>query len=294
MPRRPRLHLPGGFYHVILRGNGRQAIFFDQRDRLVWQALLTQGLARYNHRLHAYCWMTNHVHMAIQAGANAISMCMCFLASRYARFQNRKRDKSGHLFERRYKAILVQRNEYLLELVRYIHMNPVRARMVSDPGDYRWSSHLSYLRHNGDDWLTIDLVMRMFGTTRRDSRLAFSNFMGSPTIASILRQLRGGSDSDERALGDEAWIETVSPAAVNASPFKNTDDLVTAFCSRYGVTEAELASTSRSRRNSEIRARLAIAATEQRLASVTEIARRFGRAHSGLSRAMTRLREKRH
>ena len=85
MSRQPRLHLPGGFYHVILRGNGRQPIFFDNQDRDRWQEILQKALTRYRHRLHAYCWMTNHVHMAIQAGAEPLADFMRILASRYAK-----------------------------------------------------------------------------------------------------------------------------------------------------------------------------------------------------------------
>ena len=108
MPRKPRIHLPGGFYHIILRGNARQDIYFDSADRIAWQALLEKGLDRYEHRVHAYCWMTNHVHMALQAGAEPLARFMTYLASNYARRINCRKRRSGHLFERRYRAILVQ------------------------------------------------------------------------------------------------------------------------------------------------------------------------------------------
>jgi putative transposase len=91
------------------------------------------GLRRYGHRLHAYCWMTNHVHLAIQAGVDSLSRFMNFTASGYARATNRKLGRCGHLFERRYRAILVQEDSYLKELVRYIHCNPVRAGIVDEP-----------------------------------------------------------------------------------------------------------------------------------------------------------------
>lgn len=292
MARRPRLHLSGGFYHVILRGNGRQAIFFDCSDRLTWQSIVEQGLARYEHRLHAYCWMTNHVHMAIQAGIDPIASLMCFVASRYARYLNRKNSRSGHLFERRYKAILVQQNEYLLELIRYIHLNPVRAGMVADPIDYRWSSHSAYLHSKHVKWLSTEFIAAMLGSTRRSSCLAYAAFMRVPISKSVLQLLRSGDDSDDRVLGKKDWIETVVPNVGVSRANTNIDDLVDGYCRRHRVTEAALASASRSRKNSEIRARIAIAATEQRLATVTEIAKRFGRAHSGLSRAMNRLRDK--
>lgn len=171
-------------------------------------------------------------------------------------------------------------------------MNPMRARMVSELGKYRWSSHHSYLQNDRAEWLSTETIANMFGSTQRESRLAYSKFMSLPTSASMIQLLRGGNESDERLLGEDAWRETVASGVVQAPKFKDIDDLIKEFCNRHSITEAELASTSRSRKNSEFRARLAIEATEQLLATVTEIARRFGRAHSGLSRAMTRLRDR--
>lgn len=100
VPRKPRLHVPGGFYHVIARGNDRQDIFLDDDDRLRWEQLLREGLDRHGHRIHAYCWMTNHVHVAIQAGKKPLARFMGSLLSRYAKEFNRKTGRSGHVFER--------------------------------------------------------------------------------------------------------------------------------------------------------------------------------------------------
>ena len=290
MPRRPRLHLPGGFYHVILRGNGRQAIFFDNKDRDRWQKILHEGLTRYQHRLHAYCWMTNHVHMAIQVGAEPLAGFMRFLASRYARFLNRKNQRPGHLFERRYRAILVQNDEHLKELLRYIHLNPVRARMAADPADYRWSSHNAYLRVTDSNWLTVDYLAGMFGMGQQSARLAYIEFMSDQPSDATLCLLRNGIPDDERLLGDDAWIHSVLGRSNETIKYRNLDDVVNDACQRHHVTEALLASRSRSRRHSTIRAEIALTATEHGCATVTEVAQRFGRAHSGLSRAMNRLR----
>ncbi len=291
MPRRPRLHLPGGFYHAILRGNGRQAIFFDCEDRDLWQNILQAGLARYRHRLHAYCWMTNHVHMLIQVGVEPLAGFMRFLASRYARFLNQKNQRSGHLFERRYRAILVQNDEYLKELLRYIHLNPVRARMVADAADYQWSSHNAYLRLTNTDWLTVDYLAAMFGVGAQIARTAYVKFMAGQPSDATLRLLRNGVPDDERVLGDDEWIHSVLDKSDAAIQYRNLDDIVHDTCRRHDVTETMLASRSRSRRHSAIRVEIALAATEHGMATVTEVARRFGRAHSGLSRAMNRLRD---
>jgi REP element-mobilizing transposase RayT len=147
--------VPGGLYHVILRGNGRQTIFFDADDRRRWESLIEEGVSRYAHRIHAYCWMTNHVHLAIQCHDIPLSKFMGFVASRYARSTNKKINRSGHLFERRHRAILVQADSYLKELIRYIHQNPLRAGMVDDLTDYQWSSHLAYLQGKQPNWLTL-------------------------------------------------------------------------------------------------------------------------------------------
>lgn len=292
MPRRPRLHLPGGFYHVILRGNGRQAIFFDNEDRDRWEIILQEALGRYRHRLHAYCWMTNHVHMAIQASEVPLAGFMQLLASRYARFLNRKNQRTGHLFERRYRAILIQKDEYLKELLRYIHLNPVRARMVADPATYPWSSHSAYLRLTNTDWLTVDYLAAIFGAGVQSSRAAYAEFMAGQTPGVTLRLLRNGVSNDERILGDDEWIHSVLDRADAESRHKNLDDIIQEACERYGITEPMLASRSRCRRHSFIRAKIALAATEHGCATVTEVAHRFGRAHSGLSRAMNRLRDR--
>ena len=291
MPRRPRLHLPGGFYHTILRGNGRQEIFFDDEDRHEWQRLLQDGLTRHQHRLHAYCWMTNHVHMAIQVGAEPLAGFMRFLASRYARYFNHKNQRPGHLFERRYRAILVQNDEYLKELLRYIHLNPVRARVVTDPANYPWSSHNAYLRLTDVDWLTVDYLAAMFSVAQRGARLAYVKFMTDQPSDATLRLLRNGIPDDERIAGDDDWIQSVLERSGAATRYRNLDDVINDACQRHDVTETMLASRSRSRQYSSIRAEIALAATEHGCATVTEVARRFGRAHSGVSRAMNRLRD---
>ena len=282
--------MPGGFYHTILRGNGRQPIFRDNEDRDQWQYVLQDGLVRYRHRLHAYCWMTNHVHMAIQVGTEPLAGFMRFLASSYARFLNRKHRRGGHLFERRYRAILVQKDEYLKELLRYIHLNPVRAHMVADPADYRWSSHNNYLGLISTEWLTVDYVAAMFGSGLQTARTHYLNFMTEVPSDATLRLLRDGIPNDERVLGDDEWIRTVLEDAEAVTRDTTLDEIVDDACRRHDVTETLLASRSRSRRHSTIRAEIALAATEKGCATLTEVAKRFGRAHSGLSRAMNRLR----
>ena len=153
MPRQRRIHVPGGLYHAVLRGNHRQAIFEGSDDYLCFEDIVARALERYGASLFAYCWMTNHVHLAIRIADAPLGSVMGILASRYARAKQRAVPTTGHLFERRYRARLVDADRYLLALVRYVHLNPVRAHMVADPHDYRWSSHRAYLGACCPEWL---------------------------------------------------------------------------------------------------------------------------------------------
>ena len=148
MPRKPRLHVAGGVYHVILRGNHREPLFGADKDRAYLNALVGDVVARFGLRIFAYCWMTNHLHLAVQVGDTPLDKPMQRLAMRYALHIHRDAGQTGHLFERRYRSILVDADSYLLALVRYIHLNPVRARIVQEKDGiecYAWSSLPHYL-----------------------------------------------------------------------------------------------------------------------------------------------------
>ena len=140
MARRARIHYPGAVYHVMLRGNGGQDIFVDDSDRIRFYDLLEEGVRRFDVRIAALCLMSNHVHLVVQVAEVPLSRLIQNVSFRYTRYRNAKERRTGHLFQGRYRAILIDAEAYLLELVRYIHLNPVRAGLVKDPEDYRWSS----------------------------------------------------------------------------------------------------------------------------------------------------------
>jgi putative transposase len=134
MARKPRVEYAGAFYHVICRGNQRQVIFRTDRDREYYLKQLEQYRRRYDFTVYAYVLMSNHVHLLIETGKVPLSKVMQGLQPRYTGYYNRKYQKVGHLFQGRYKAILCDRAAYLLELVRYLHLNPGRMRSPVDPG----------------------------------------------------------------------------------------------------------------------------------------------------------------
>lgn len=145
MARQPRVHLSGGYYHVMMRGNLGRDLFFSKSDRSHFLFLCQEGIERYGHRIHAFCLMDNHVHLLIQVGFVPLPKIIQNLSFRYTKFINRQTKETGHLFQGRYKAILVDADAYLLELSRYIHLNPVRSGLSEKPDDFEWSSHRAYI-----------------------------------------------------------------------------------------------------------------------------------------------------
>ena len=285
MPRKPRLHVPGGLYHVILRGNGRQTIFFDAEDRRRWEALIQTGLGRYGHRLHAYCWMTNHVHMAIQCHDDPLANFMRFTASGYARSTNKKLNRSGHLFERRYRSILVDASLYAMQLVRYIHRNPLRAKLVERLSEYPWSSHAAYQTGIGPEWLTLDWALSMFGDSPASALRQYRHFVALEDPSALTRQFTEGGADDERMFGTDdsgAWLNDTSTNSESRRPLS---ELMAEVCQEHGVSVSDLRSPSRERRYARARAEICALAIDAGIATNAELARFFNRSQSTISRA---------
>jgi REP element-mobilizing transposase RayT len=160
----------------MLRGNNGQTIFFSDSDRCRLCLLIQQGIERFDHSVHAFCFMKNHVHLVIQTGTVPLSRIIQHLAFRYARYINRKQNRIGHLFQGRFKAILVDDNDYLLKLVRYVHVNPVRAGITADPKEYLWSSHRTYLGIDQLLWLCQNCVLLKFHSNHEIARERFETY----------------------------------------------------------------------------------------------------------------------
>lgn len=177
MARPPRLEFPGGVYHVVVRGNERAAVFRDDEDREKYLGRLAHYREKFGFRLLAFCLMGNHIHLAIRTGEFPLSRVMAGLQSSYTQWFNRRHKRAGHLFQGRYKAFLVQEDRYLLCLVRYIHENPVKARLVEKARDYAWSSDRHYRRGAGPEWLDPGDVLAMLGGRRRAAVKAYVELM---------------------------------------------------------------------------------------------------------------------
>ncbi len=172
MARQLRIEYPGALYHVTSRGNEKKDIFWNLADREKFLAYLESAAEKYDAVFHAYCLMSNHFHLMLETPQGNLSRIMKHVNGSYTTYFNVKHKRSGHLFQGRYKALLVQADTYAAELSRYIHLNPVRAKMVSSPEEYPWSSCSRYIEGDEQSWLSTDLVLGYFGTNdcRRNYR----------------------------------------------------------------------------------------------------------------------------
>lgn len=290
MPRSPRIHVEGGYYHVILRGNHREDIFFTRRDRDRFADLVAEVIERFRMRVHAYCLMTNHVHLLMQVSDVPLGRAMMRIASRYARATQRQRPTTGHLFERRYRAILIDADSYLLELIRYIHLNPVRARIVSDPAEYEWSSHKDYLGVRLNAWVTTDVALSLFHKEEGKARLAYQRFISGGLGQSCSEELVTGRSDEPRVLGDDQFLNNIK---LHWRPKSRVtmESLVVAVCEEFSIEPSEVLRPCRSRRAALIRSVIAHRAVQLRIGTLSDAARYFNRSVSTLSESLEHYRK---
>jgi REP element-mobilizing transposase RayT len=180
MARPRRVEFPGGIYHVMSRGNARQIVFADDEDRAAFLAYLCRVGCRLSWEILAYCLMENHYHLLLRTGDANLSRGMRDVNGWYATAFNRRHDRVGHLFQGRYKALVVDRGEYLMEVIRYIVRNPVRAGLCAAPEAWKWSSHAATMRRRrGFPCLSVDVVIGLFGSAQRAASDAFARFVAA-------------------------------------------------------------------------------------------------------------------
>ena len=180
MARPLRINFSGAFYHVTSRGNERKNVFKSKRDREKFFEYLESATQRYDAVIHAFCLMDNHYHLLIETPSGNLPQIMRHINGAYTTYFNVKRARSGHLFQGRYKAIVVEIDEYAKELSRYIHLNPVRAKMVNTPEEYEWSSYQFYIGvQKPPEWLYRAFILGYFGGKVSIAQKGYSNFVSA-------------------------------------------------------------------------------------------------------------------
>ena len=204
MARPLRIELVGGLYHVTSRGDRREDIFLCEGDRYVWLEIFGDVCKRFNWTCHAWCQMTNHYHVVVETAEGNLSQGMRQLNGVYTQKLNRSHRRVGHVFQGRYRAIMVEKDAYLLELMRYVVLNPVRAGMVGEAADWPWSSYSSMIGISSrPDWLETDWVLGQFGNTRGQALMDYIDFVRAGVDQpSVWESLHG-----QIYLGSETFVK---------------------------------------------------------------------------------------
>lgn len=207
MARPLRIEYEGALYHVTARGNERRKTFFTRRDYEKFLEYMDEARGKFGIILHGYVLMTNHYHLIVETPERNLSRVMHHINSSYTTYVNVKKKRSGHLFQGRFKSIVVDRDSYLLELSRYLHLNPVRARMVERPEEYPYSSYRTYIGAGCDPRITTSAVLGLIGVDGDKAPECYRNFVESALgteLESPMEKVYGGT-----ILGGEGFIEAL-------------------------------------------------------------------------------------
>jgi REP element-mobilizing transposase RayT len=200
-----RIEFTGALYHLTSRGDRREAIYEDDEDRKRFLDTVAEVAERYNWVCHAYCLMTNHYHLVAETVEGNLSQGMRHLNGVYTQASNRRHGRTGHLFQGRFKGIIVDRDAYLLELTRYVVLNPVRAGIVDAPHEWPWSSYQAMIgTAPTPNWLAVDGVLSQFGSSREEARQRYRAFVYEGMGQNIWQTLR-----QQIYLGDDAFVTRV-------------------------------------------------------------------------------------
>jgi putative transposase len=283
MPRRPRLFVPGGFYHVTARGNHQQPLFSDVVDYRALDQIVATSLEPARARLHAYCWMTNHIHLLVEIAELPLGVLIQRIATRFARAMQRRVPTTGHLFENRYHARLVDVDEYFFVVMRYIHVNPVRAGMAASADQYPWSSHDIYCGRRQVAWVTTDFGLALFASRTPEARRRYRQYLDEASPTDDLPT----NPVEPRVLGSKTATAN-RPQPVPPPPPKSLATLASDVCAEHGTTLADLVSTTRCFKLNQARETLAARAVCERVTTQREVAAFLHRSVPAISRAAAR------
>jgi len=324
MPRRARLDAPGTLHHVIVRGIEKRRIVDDRRDRGNFVSRLGQAAVDTETAVYAWALMTNHAHILLRSGGQGLSRFMRRLLTGYAVTYNLRHKRHGHLFQNRYKSIVCEEDTYFRELVRYIHLNPLRAKLVktlTDLDKYPWSGHSAVMGHIEREWQDRDYVLSWFGRKTGDARTAYREYIDQgveqgnrPELVGggLTRSLGGWSKvvslrkdrervlADDRILGTGDFVRRVVSEADERVKYQFSGDeriekaqeFINTACRKEKVNPQELRMGSRRGGISRLRSRIACHLVEQYGLPLAEVARHLGVTTSAVAKAITRSKEK--
>lgn len=316
MPRQARLDIPGTLHHVIIRGIEKRRIVDDRKDRDRFASRMGELSLETGTAIYAWALLTNHAHILLRSGPDGLSKFMRRLLTGYSVTYNRRHNRHGHLFQNRYKSIVCDEDSYFQELVRYIHLNPLRAKLVEDPvtlEKYSWCGHGVVTGRIKNDWQDREFVLSSFGTSTRTAINNYREFVEAGIAAGRRPELVGGGLvrsfggwsqvmslrrhgnrelSDERILGGGDFVQRILDEAEDRQRhhFSASDsrrkihEILTEICAEEDINLKELQSGSRRRPVSLIRSRSARLLVDVHGVPMAMVARELGVSTSAISK----------
>lgn len=320
MPRKSRIDAPGALHHIIVRGIERRKLFVDDSDRDNFLDRIGGILNETDTSCYAWALIPNHFHLLLRTGKVPIATVMRRLLTGHAGYFNKRHRRSGHLFQNRYKSILCQEDIYLLELVRYIHLNPLRARLVKEFDrlkKYPYCGHSALMGKVKREWQDIEWVLKLFGDRLRMARMRYHEFvekgismgrrkdltggglirsMGGWAAVKSMRKAKMFEKSDERILGDGDFVDQVLSEAreqmerknILISKGYNLKMIADRVCFVMGLEASEIWKGGKSRRRVAARSLLCFWAVRELGISMSELSRRLDLSLSGVSQSVIR------
>lgn len=320
MPRQGRINIKGGIYHVIQRGIERKAVFRDNADRGEFIRRLGEGLKETGHKCYGWVLMPNHFHLLIRTGVRPLSDLMRKLLTGYALYFNKKYKRIGYLYQNRYKSILCQEETYLLELLRYIHLNPLRSKMVEgikELNRYKWSGHSVLAGKNKAEWQSTGEILERFGKNRAEAVNKYIKFVAEAKDLERREEFSGGGllrsaggwvgvsairkaherwAGDERILGDGDFVDKTLKQAdeqiIKREKLKkegwDINKVVTRTCELLGIDEKDIRLRSKGTKIAQARSLIAYFGNRELGVAGVELARYFGITKSSISSAIRR------
>jgi REP element-mobilizing transposase RayT len=321
MPRQARLDAPGALHHIIVRGINKSPIFNDDQDKSKFIERLAENVVQGQCKVYAWVLMTNHAHLLFKSGKDGVSSVMRNQLTWYAQYYNRRHKRTGHLFENRYKSIICEEETYLLALVRYIHLNPIRARILRTMEEldrYPWTGHRAIIGKARHPWMDIETVLSEFGGRRKKAILEYRRFVRegiaegrnpSLTGGGLVRSQGGWSqvmamrrrgqmeEYDDRILGSGEFVNAVFKEAEDRQlrqmkqrrSGKTIQKIIDEECKERQISQMELKAGGKRSSVSSARAAIAYRSREELGTSAAEIARHLGVNTSCIVRAIARV-----
>ena len=283
MARPLRIEFEGAVYHVTSRGDERRGIFLDDTDRAEFLKILEDVVSRFGWLCHAYCLMTNHYHLLIETPDANLSRGMRHLNGVYTQRFNRTHKRVGHVMQGRFKSILVEKDSYLLELSRYVVLNPVRAKMVRSAKDWKWSSYRATAGYEAPkQFVEVEWILSQFSADTTEAASQYRRFVRQGQGAEIWSELRGGI-----LLGSEQFVQDLTPR-LREIEHQREIPRSQRLAARPSLDDIFLRVTSKTQRNQKIHE-----ATRQHEYTLAQLQAHLGLHYSTISRIASRVEKER-